>query len=520
MLIAVGAGGGGAATSSKKHRRRGKKHRRVRTDENRPDDLCDLQSLNANSILPPILLQSCPQTSQLPPQSTSEVTKSPGNSPASTEDLHESTTAGQHIPTHTTTLPTEASPLSPRSVPRTHSPPPQSTDKTTPSLLDATVFPVAPLVSPESTPQFAPLPSFNVTIPVTSQIFSQSPTATSQNPGHSPNQSPPTVNQNIPQNFPKMPHRTLQNVTQSLSDCQTDTVKSPPTIPHNITYSASELPSVSAQHPAKAPPSPPLSPSHPDPFRLTSVTFTSNVSSHPYSPVCSPSASVLHSLTSLGTPIGLLPVMSSATPQLTTPPPNMSPPPPDLTPPPAQLLGSDDEEQEDPSDYCKGGYYPVKIGDLFNGRYHVVRKLGWGHFSTVWLCWDLQKKRFVALKVVKSAPHYTETALDEIKLLRCVRDSDPSDPYRETIVQLIDDFKISGINGVHVCMVLEVLGHQLLKWIIKSNYMGLPLVCVKTIIRQVAHTNTDIPVLYTHIDSDMTSLTWDMLIGSDSDMSQ
>uniref|UniRef100_A0A669BL28 non-specific serine/threonine protein kinase n=1 Tax=Oreochromis niloticus TaxID=8128 RepID=A0A669BL28_ORENI len=171
--------------------------------------------------------------------------------------------------------------------------------------------------------------------------------------------------------------------------------------------------------------------------------------------------------------------------QLTSPPPAMTPPPPELTPPPAQLLGSDDEEQEDPSDYCKGGYYPVDIGDLFNGRYHVVRKLGWGHFSTVWLCWDLQKKRFVALKVVKSAPHYTETALDEIKLLRCVRDSDPSDPYRETIVQLIDDFKISGVNGVHVCMVLEVLGHQLLKWIIKSNYMGLPLACVKTIIRQV-----------------------------------
>ncbi|XP_054859511.1 SRSF protein kinase 3 isoform X1 [Eublepharis macularius] len=149
------------------------------------------------------------------------------------------------------------------------------------------------------------------------------------------------------------------------------------------------------------------------------------------------------------------------------------------------LLGSDDEEQEDPRDYCRGGYYPVKIGDLFNGRYHVVRKLGWGHFSTVWLCWDIQRKRFVALKVVKSAVHYTETAVDEIKLLKCVRDSDPSDPKRENIVQLIDDFKISGINGVHVCMVLEVLGHQLLKWIIKSNYQGLPLPCVKSILRQV-----------------------------------
>ena len=28
--------------------------------------------------------------------------------------------------------------------------------------------------------------------------------------------------------------------------------------------------------------------------------------------------------------------------------------------------------------------------------------------------------RYVALKVVKSAPHYTDTALDEIKLLKCV----------------------------------------------------------------------------------------------------
>ncbi|VDQ08334.1 unnamed protein product [Trichobilharzia regenti] len=67
-----------------------------------------------------------------------------------------------------------------------------------------------------------------------------------------------------------------------------------------------------------------------------------------------------------------------------------------------EILGSDDDEQEDPRDYCKGmfcfkmrsynagGYHPVKIGQVYNGRYHVVRKLGWGHFSTVWLCWDLR----------------------------------------------------------------------------------------------------------------------------------
>lgn len=152
---------------------------------------------------------------------------------------------------------------------------------------------------------------------------------------------------------------------------------------------------------------------------------------------------------------------------------------------PEEILGSDDEEQEDPNDYCKGGYHHVKVGDLYNGKYHVIRKLGWGHFSTVWLAWDIQVKRFVAMKVVKSAEHYTETAVDEIKLLKSVRNSDPDDPKREMVVQLLDDFKISGVNGTHVCMVFEVLGHHLLKWIIKSNYQGLPLPCVKSIIRQV-----------------------------------
>ena len=87
----------------------------------------------------------------------------------------------------------------------------------------------------------------------------------------------------------------------------------------------------------------------------------------------------------------------------------------------------------------------------------------------------------MALKVVKSAAHYTETALDEIKLLKCVRESDEADSYQDKCVQLLDDFKISGVNGTHVCMVFEVLGHNLLKYIIRSNYQGIPLYNVKLI---------------------------------------
>ena len=37
-------------------------------------------------------------------------------------------------------------------------------------------------------------------------------------------------------------------------------------------------------------------------------------------------------------------------------------------------------------DYKKGGYHPVYVGDIYNnGKYLVEEKLGWGHFSTVWL---------------------------------------------------------------------------------------------------------------------------------------
>ncbi|KAJ9580415.1 hypothetical protein L9F63_003939 [Diploptera punctata] len=146
---------------------------------------------------------------------------------------------------------------------------------------------------------------------------------------------------------------------------------------------------------------------------------------------------------------------------------------------------SEKEEQEDPEDYCKGGYHPVRIGDLFQERYYVSRKLGWGHFSTVWLCWDLLNEQFVALKIVKSASLYTETSLDEIKLLKTVRDTDVNDPNRNKFVQLLDDFKISGVNGTHVCMVFQVLGHNLLKLIIKSKYCGIPCADVKSITRQV-----------------------------------
>lgn len=143
-------------------------------------------------------------------------------------------------------------------------------------------------------------------------------------------------------------------------------------------------------------------------------------------------------------------------------------------------------EEEDSEDYCKGGYHPVAPGETYkDGRYVVVRKLGWGHFSTVWLSRDTTNGRHVALKIVRSAAHYTETAIDEIKLLTRIVQAKPDHPGRRHVYSLLDSFEHRGPNGVHVCMVFEVLGENLLGLIKRWNHRGIPMPLVKQITKQV-----------------------------------
>lgn len=128
----------------------------------------------------------------------------------------------------------------------------------------------------------------------------------------------------------------------------------------------------------------------------------------------------------------------------------------------------------------------MQVGETFkDGRYEVIRKLGWGHFSTVWLSRDNECDRHVALKVVRSAPHYTETALDEIKLLQRIVAANPDHPGKAHVVQLLDSFEHKGPNGRHMCMVFEVLGENLLGLIKRYNHRGIPMPLVKQITKQV-----------------------------------
>ena len=127
----------------------------------------------------------------------------------------------------------------------------------------------------------------------------------------------------------------------------------------------------------------------------------------------------------------------------------------------------------------------MHVGDVFKGgRYVVLSKLGWGHFSTVWLASDTHSSgQEVALKVQKSASHYTEAAYDEIEILRQIQAGDQQGEH--CVVRLLDSFEHAGPHGTHVCMIFEKLGDNLLTLIKHHNYRGVPLDVVRHIARQV-----------------------------------
>ncbi|KAJ8986294.1 hypothetical protein NQ317_010006 [Molorchus minor] len=132
------------------------------------------------------------------------------------------------------------------------------------------------------------------------------------------------------------------------------------------------------------------------------------------------------------------------------------------------------ESQEDESEYDAGGYMPANIGDILKNQYKVCRKLGWGHFSTVWLCRNLldDGPTYVALKICKSAHMFAAVAQDEIRLLRETRSIDPNHPGYKYIVQMVDTFRLISVNGIHTAISMEIMGPSLLHLLIQSDFRG------------------------------------------------
>lgn len=47
-------------------------------------------------------------------------------------------------------------------------------------------------------------------------------------------------------------------------------------------------------------------------------------------------------------------------------------------------------DEETPDKYDEAAFHPVRVGDLYDNNYKVIRKLGVGAYSTVWLANDIR----------------------------------------------------------------------------------------------------------------------------------
>lgn len=181
-----------------------------------------------------------------------------------------------------------------------------------------------------------------------------------------------------------------------------------------------------------------------------------------------------------------------------------------------EVLGESFYEDEDSSedegmpDYKIGGYHPIHVGEILMDRYVIIQKLGWGHFSTVWLTKDLKYNSYVALKIQKSAQHYVEAAYDEVDILDQVAQNWRTEEWERSVrhyykndkelmsrlekygvisesshcAQLLNSFIHHGPNGKHFIMVFEILGVNFLEIIKRYDYKGVPLPLVRRLARQ------------------------------------
>ncbi|KAK6849444.1 hypothetical protein PG995_013277 [Apiospora arundinis] len=127
---------------------------------------------------------------------------------------------------------------------------------------------------------------------------------------------------------------------------------------------------------------------------------------------------------------------------------------------------SEESRVEDAERYEPGGFHPVEIGDRFGGgRFRVAHKLGYGGFTTVWLCRDEQKDRWCALKIMATDDSSEEGG--DLKVMKRFREKgiDWQEAAAHYVVLPEEHFWIEGPNGRHLALVTPLLGPSLSYWL-------------------------------------------------------
>mmetsp|Transcript_18494 Transcript_18494/g.26605 ORF Transcript_18494/g.26605 Transcript_18494/m.26605 type:complete len:633 (-) Transcript_18494:701-2599(-) len=123
--------------------------------------------------------------------------------------------------------------------------------------------------------------------------------------------------------------------------------------------------------------------------------------------------------------------------------------------------------------------YIITNGETFNDRYMIKGRIGKGSFGQVVRAVDIQTKKEVAIKIIKSKKPFLMQAKTEIKLLMDLCEKDHDDD--NNIVRLVTHFMYRN----HQCLVFEMLSLNLYELLKNTQFGGVSLNLIRKFAKQI-----------------------------------
>jgi serine/threonine protein kinase len=131
------------------------------------------------------------------------------------------------------------------------------------------------------------------------------------------------------------------------------------------------------------------------------------------------------------------------------------------------------------------GYFPAQLNQtLDNGRWTLIRKLGWGPRSSSWLAIDSDDPNNIeAIKIYSVSSSKDSSSTNECDILQKMSDSG----ILSHVPVKRDSFYEQSEGGAHLCLVLHLLGPSVVSLLDDSTESGryLPLHAVKQVVGEV-----------------------------------
>ncbi|EQL01116.1 protein kinase domain protein [Ophiocordyceps sinensis CO18] len=99
-------------------------------------------------------------------------------------------------------------------------------------------------------------------------------------------------------------------------------------------------------------------------------------------------------------------------------------------------------------------YHPTRPGDVLDGRFKTICKLGFGGGSTIWLAENLKYIKIATLDI---------NTTRETMISRVIAEADPSDEALSFIRTPIYELEVVGPEGTHPCLVYTPMRETLFK---------------------------------------------------------